>query len=183
MTETQQPRTFTEGEAYALVNDAVARETASISDRATAAESSNTELQNKIDVLETEKAAEKSRADAAEQALTDYKTQVETEKAREALRSTRLAQVAEASPVLDVTDTTDEGKARAERIVAMTDEVFTGYLTDVKAASKAPAAAPAVPGAAPRQSAALGGEGSESSNKSATVLSVLGARRNLTKTA
>lgn len=119
-------RSFTEGEAYALVADNVARETAEAKERVTTLTAENTGLQNRIDVLDTEKAAETVRADLAEKAFTDFKTELETEKAREAKRTERTAQVAEAAPGLEMTD------ERATRIVAMEDEMFTSYLTDLR---------------------------------------------------
>ena len=119
-------RTFTEGEAYALVADNVARETAEAKERNTTLTAENTGLQNRIDVLDTEKAAETVRADLAEKAFTEFKTNLEAETAREAKRTERTAQVAEAAPGLEMTD------ERATRIVAMEDEIFASYLTDLR---------------------------------------------------
>lgn len=178
-------RTFNEGEHYALVDDAVKRETAAAATRISELESSNTELKNANDVLETEKAAEKVRADQAVEALTQFKDQIEQEKAREARRAERVAQVAEAAPLLDIT------QDRSDRIVAMADDVFESYLSDLReVAAKAPKpvekkddkkdAKPAEKAAAgiPRESAAFAG--STDDNKGAgTVMGLLGASRAL----
>lgn len=191
-------RTFTEGEAYALVADNVARETAEAKERNTTLTAENTGLQNRIDVMETEKAAETARADLAEKAFTEFKANLEAETAREAKRTDRTAQVAEAAPDLEMTD------ERATRIVAMEDETFASYLTDLReVAAKAkvkidpktgkPFAVPNVPrdgeepdaddvnektkqkaGAIPRQSAAF--HGSTTSTK-ASVKGLIGAGR------
>lgn len=181
-------RTFTEGEAYALVNEAVARETAAEKARVTELEGEKTALQNRIDVLETEKAAEAQRADVAEKAFTDFKDELEAEKAREARRTERLAQVADVAPALEITD------ERSDRIVAMEDEAFASYLADLReVAAKAPAddndgdegaADKGKPkgkgkGAIPRESAAFRGSGDATDKTKATVRGVIGARRSL----
>jgi hypothetical protein len=135
-------RTFTEGEAYALVADNVARETAAATERITALQAENsdlqtriteteTELHNRIDVLETEKAAAVERAGLAETALTDFKTDIENEKASELRRVDRTGKVADAAPDLEMTD------ERSARIVAMDDEGFESYLSDLREVAKA----------------------------------------------
>lgn len=173
-------RTFTEGEAYALVEDAVTRETAAAKSQITELESGKTTLQNRIDVLETEKAAEVQRADAAEKALADYKGEIEQEKAREARRAERVKQVAEASPLLEITD------ERSDRIVAMTEEVFEGYLADLReVASKAPKGdkddkgKPKGKSDIPRESAAFHGSSDTDTEPQKPVTTLIGARRNL----
>lgn len=126
-------RTFTEGEAYALVEDGVKRETAVATTRITELESENTALKNKADVLVTEKASETLRADTATQALVDFKDGIEQEKAREVLRTERVAAVADATTLLEMTD------ERAARIVAMDEEAFASYVTDLREiAAKSP---------------------------------------------
>lgn len=184
-------RTFTEGEAYALVADGVTRETAARDTRISELESENTALKNAKDVLETEKAAETQRADQAAQALIDHKDGIEAEKARELLRTSRLATVAEATPWLEMTD------ERANRIVAMDEEVFTSYVSDLREiAAKAPkpdpdAAADAKggddkdaddkkkKGGVPRESAAFGGATDTNTKPVGSVKGLLGASRAL----
>jgi hypothetical protein len=123
-------RTFTEGEAYALVADAVQRETAAAATRISELEAT---LKSANDVLVAEKAAETQRADQAAQALIDFKDGIERETARVALRTERVAAVADATDLLEMTD------ERAERIVAMDEAAFASYVSDLREiAAKAP---------------------------------------------
>jgi len=178
-------RTFTEGEHYALVDDAIKRETAAAATRVSELETKVTELQNANDVLVTEKAAEMQRANQAAQALDQFKQQIETEKAQEAQRAERTAKVTEVAPALELT------QERSDRIVAMSDEVFESYLADLREVAAKSAAKPAdeakkdekkaekaAEGSIPRESAAFAG--SDTDNKVAgTVLGVIGASRAL----
>lgn len=188
-------RTFTEGEHYALVDDAVKRETASATTRISELDKENIELKNANDVLVTEKAAETTRADEAAQALIDFKGNVEQEKAREARRTDRVAEVTKAAPSLEIT------QERSDRIVAMSDELFTSYLSDLReVAAKKPKLdkdGKPIPDAAddgdaddkkskgkpiPRESAAFGGSDSDNGNNNSdtgTVKSLIGASRAL----
>ena len=193
-------RTFTEGEAYALVADAVQRETAAAATRISELEAT---LKSANDVLVAEKAAETQRADQAAQALIDFKDGIEQETARVALRTERVAAVAEATDLLEMTD------ERADRITAMDEAAFASYVSDLREiAAKAPkedpkndpdAAADAkggddhdeddpktgdknvtvkVKGKLPRESAAFGGTTSTAKPKG-TVIGVIGAGRSL----
>jgi hypothetical protein len=181
-------RNFTEGETYALVEEAVKRETASATTRISELEAQNTELKNAADVLVTEKASEKQRADQAVQALDDFKAQIEQEKAQEARRAERVAKVAEAAPLLEIT------QDRSDRIVAMADDVFESYLSDLReVAAKAPKpeekkdpkkdekkdAEKASEGSTiPRESAAFAGS-ADDNKATGTVMGLLGASRAL----
>jgi len=192
-------RTFTEGEAYALVADAVQRETAAAATRISELEST---LKSANDVLVAEKAAETQRADQAAQALIDFKDGIEQEKARVALRTERVAAVADATDLLEMTD------ERADRITAMDEAAFASYVSDLREiAAKAPkedpkndpdAAADAkggddhdeddpkvkadekakAKGKIPRESAAFGGTTS-TAKPTGTVIGVIGASRAL----
>lgn len=144
-------RTFTEGEAYALVNDSVARETAAAQEKIAELEAQVATQATKIDTLETEKAAALSRAEQVEQEFTSFKTNLEETAAKEAKRDERLREVAEANPLLDLTD-----EARIARIVNYDDDGFAGYLADMRAvAAQNPVTPPAGAGAPPRESAAF----------------------------
>lgn len=156
--DTATQRTFTEGEAYALVDQAVVRETAAATERATTAETTVSELQSRIDVLETEKAAEKARADAAEKAIADDKAEREAAAEREAKRTERLEQVATANPHLPLANEDGTPHERADRIVAMSDDAFTSYLTDMREVAAKVTVPPVVPGTIPRATAAFGGD-------------------------
>ena len=191
-------RTFTEGEAYALVDDAVKRETAALR---VAADGREADLKSANDVLVAEVAAEVKRADQAAQELIDFKDGIEQETARVALRTERVAAVADATDLLEMTD------ERADRITAMEEAAFASYLSDLREiAAKAPkedpkndpdAAADAkggddkdeddaktnnvevkVKGKIPRESAAFGGTTSTAKPKG-TVIGVIGAGRSL----
>jgi hypothetical protein len=116
-------RTFTEGEAYALVDDAIKRETAALR---VAADEREAILKSANDVLVAEKAAETQRADQAAQALIDFKDGIEQEKARVALRTERVAAVADATDLLEMTD------ERAERITDMEEAAFVSYVSDLR---------------------------------------------------
>jgi hypothetical protein len=164
-------RTFTEGEAYALVDQAVARETAEATSKITELEAANVALGTKVDTLETEKAQAISRAEAAEQALEAHKTETAEREAAQARKGTRLAEVAEANPHLDLTD-----EKRVERIVAMKDEDYTAYVEDMKAVGSAASGTPTA-GGPPRESAALTPTPTPDGDKKATVSGVFAAGR------
>lgn len=172
-------RTFTEGEAYALVSDAVQRTTASW-------EGEKTSLQERLTAAETERDA----AVAAQRAAEDAKAQVESEfqafkdaqeaqKAAEAKRESRLAALKEAAPTLEISD------ERADRIVAMSDEAFDEMVASVRetaAAKGDPGKTPAASDTGvPRQSAALKGSGvgDDDKQRGGSVLAFLGAARSL----
>lgn len=177
-------RTFTEGEAYALVADAVERETASAKAEADGLRDQVTTLGNEKDALELRvKAAEDAKAEA-EQALNDYKTEVETEKAMEAKRSERLTKVAEIAPSLVEGD---DAKVieRCDRIVAMADEVFDEYVDSLAAVAPEKASDDGKGGKTdatdkdgkplPRESAAF--KGAKPETKRASVTGLFDARR------
>jgi DNA anti-recombination protein RmuC len=147
-------RTFTEGEAYALVADHVARETAAANTKVAELTAQNTTLASEKDVLEVRATAAEEKAATAEKALEDHKAEVETQKANEAKRSDRVAKVAEVAPTLKV-----EGE-RADRIVAMADADFEEYvntLREVASANGTQPPAEGTPTGLPRQSAAFQG--------------------------
>lgn len=174
-------RTFTEGEAYALVAQAEERATAEATTSITTLTAEKTELETKLDVAETAKTAAEDRATAAEKALEDFKTEVESTKAAEAKRAERTAKVTEVAPKLELTED------RANRIVAMSDEGFTAYIEDIRvAAGETPIEVDPSTGV-PRTSAALGGsalppKASGGSTEGKTILGGLYAGRGLPAT-
>ena len=119
-------RTFTEGEAYALVADAVERETAAAKATATEAQGQVTTISNEKDALELRVTAAEEAKVAAEKELADFKAAAETQKAQEAKRTDRTTRLAEVAPSLKI-----EGE-RADRIVAMADEVFDEYVAGLR---------------------------------------------------
>jgi hypothetical protein len=120
-------RTFTEGEAYALVADAVQRETAAVTEKVTELEATLAETQAKNDILETEKAAAVSLAESAIKEFEDYKAEQERVKAEAESRAVRLGEVAELNPNLDLTK-----DGRGDRIVAMSDDAYGLYLDTLR---------------------------------------------------
>lgn len=141
-------RTFTEAQHFALLTDAVARETATLSaakeqletqvtelssDKA-ALTANVTDLQSKIDVLEAEKAAAEKARDEAAAEFEAYK-QAEAEKAAiEARRAERVTAVKAADPALTEEYFTD---VRAQRWAEMTDEAFASLVSDLTEAAAA----------------------------------------------
>lgn len=179
------PRTFTEGETYALVDEAVKRETAEANSKVAELEAQVASLGNEKDALELRVTAAEEKATKAEGDLAAYKEQVETEKANEAKRATRLAEVAAVAPKLEITE------ERSNRIVAMADESFEDYVTslrevanaglsdeEIKARDEALAAVKSGKGDLPRESAAFnGGKGSAPKTEAkSTVKSIFDAR-------
>jgi hypothetical protein len=181
-------RTFTEGEAYALVADAVERETAAAKTEAEELRNQVTSLGNEKDALELRATAAEEKVAEAEKALEDYKTDVETQKAAEAKRDERLTKVAEVAPTLVEGD--DEKVAeRCNRIVAMDDESFQEYLDSLTAVAPQKAnddgkggsttTPPATATPLPRESAAFKGSQPTGDAGKASVKGVFGARRAL----
>lgn len=174
-------RTFTEGEAYALVQDAITRETAAATEANEGLEREKAELQNQLDVVTTERDSAVERATAAEQALEDYKAEVADERAKAELVTARSDKFKEVSSL----ELTEE---RVSRLVAMSDEQFDAYLSDLReaAALKAPANEDKPEGGdLPRASAALRGSGAPASTDDETpsVTGFWSARQNLVKNA
>lgn len=169
-----QTRTFTEGEAYALVEDAVQRETAAAKAEATAALEQVTAISNEKDALELRVTAAEEAKVKAEQELAEFKESIEREKAQEALRAERLAKVTEVAPKLDLTSEKD-GVARANRIVAMADEAFTEYVETIRQVA---GATTEETGDLPRESAAFkGGKPGAGSSAKTPVTGLFAAKR------
>jgi len=176
-------RTFTEGEAYALVADAVERETAAAKAEAEEIKAQNVALGNEKDALELRVTAAEEKAEAAEKALEDYKAEVETQKAAEAKRSERLGKVAEIAPAL-VEGDDEKVTERADRIVAMDDESFQEYLDSLTAVAPQKAnddgkggATATPPTTLPRESAAFKGAPPSGAAPQGSVKGLFSARR------
>lgn len=171
-------RMFTQGEAYALVADGIARETAEFQSKVTTLEAQKAELETKVDKLETEKAAETARADAAEKAHTDFVEKQEQERQIAERTEARKTEVATANPFLNMTE------ERVARIAAMSDEDYASYLTEMRevaeaakaAGSKTPEPAAAAAGAARATAAFLPGGTADKPKSEGTVVGIFGAR-------
>lgn len=181
MPEDTTTRTFTEGEAYALVTDAVARETAAANAEVEALKATNATLVTERDAMEVRATAAETAKVEAEQALTSFKEQVETEKANEAKRTTRVAELAKVAPKLDVT------QERSDRIVAMEDAAFADYLETLRqvAGEVKTEGSTDSKGSLPRESAAFGGgsgAGAGGDQPKPSVKNLFGAARALSTT-
>lgn len=154
--EAKTGRTFTEGEAYALVSDGIARETAEAQATIKELKDGQTALQTRVDVLETEKAQEKQRADEAVTEFEKFKAKIASDAEELARKAERVKQVAEANPLLEMTD------VRQSRIAAMDEDNFVAYLADMReVASKSepkPGTETPPAGDPPRESAAFGSD-------------------------
>jgi hypothetical protein len=140
-------KVFTEAQHVALLTSAVERETSALTEKSSELEAKtasletekaalvteNSELQTKIDVLESEKAAEKARADAAEKAFEDHKAEAAEKAAVEERKAERLALVKAADSSLD-----EEylNETRVQRWAEMSEEAFTALVEDLEAAAK-----------------------------------------------
>lgn len=151
---------FTEDQHFALLTSAVERETSSLTEAKSALETevaslkasnaeiaaAKTETENRVDVLEAEKAAEVARADAAEKALADFKAELAETAAVEARKAERVDVVKAADENLDESYFTD---TRIQRWAEMSSEAFEALvsdLTEAAAASKKKIPAPQAKG-------------------------------------
>lgn len=132
---------FTESQHFALLADAVSRETASLTEAKTALETEKSELQEKvtgleseksslqsrIDVLEAEKAAEIASREKAEQDLAQYQADLAELAAVQERMANRVERVQASidAPVEYFTE------ARAQRWAQMADEEFDALLADL----------------------------------------------------
>lgn len=137
---------YSEAQHVAILTDAVARETASLStvkeqleskvealsSEKAAAETALTEAQTKLDVLEAEKSAALTAVAAAEQALADYKAEIERAAAVEKAKEERVTAIKAADASLEADYFTPE---RIQRWAEMADEQFAALVTDLTEAA------------------------------------------------
>ena len=141
-------RTFTEAQHFALLTDAVARETATLStvkeelesktatleSEKAALAATNSDLQSRIDVLDAEKAAAEAARDLAQAEFTAHKA-AETEKAdAEARKSDRLSRVKAANSTLSDDYFTEP---RVQRWAEMAEDTFEALVVDITEAAAA----------------------------------------------
>lgn len=127
------PRVFSEEEHLAVLADRVTRETAALTGKVDTLTSERDELNTKYDAEVSKREAAELKATEAETKHTEYVAGVEAREAAAARRDERLGKIREAAAHLSDEFFADE--ARVERIVAMDDEHFEGYLTDIKAST------------------------------------------------
>ena len=132
---------FTESQHFALLADAVSRETAALTEAKTALETEKSELQEKvtgleseksslesrIDVLEAEKAAEIASREKAEQEFAQYQADLAELAAVQERMAARVERVQASidAPAEYFTE------ARAQRWAQMADEEFDALLADL----------------------------------------------------
>ena len=146
MADTAEGRVFSEDEMTAIIADRVQRETAALSDEKAA-------LQNTLDVEIAAREAAEQRAVAAETSLVDFKAEIAAREDAAKRKDERLGKIRESASHLPEEFFTDE--ARITRIIAMDDDTFSGYLSDLTAASvQAPSNTD--PSTPPRESAMRG---------------------------
>jgi chromosome segregation ATPase len=153
------PKTFTEDEHLAILADRVTKETAELTGTVETLTTERNELQNKLDVAESAKAAAEQERDQAKQELTDFRTEVEEREAAAQRKEARLGQVKEVAAHLGDDFFADD--KRVERIVAMSDEGFEGYLDDLKATAPSKTTTSST---APRETA-MAGAGSSTADE------------------
>ncbi len=141
MSET--PRTFTEDEHLAVLADRVAKETASLNSTVEALTTEKADLAAKLDVAEAARVALDAEKAAAVKDFEDFKASLEAEKAALAKKDERLVAAKAAAAHLPETFFADED--RVNRIVAMSDDAFTGYVADLGATNSAPATTEGAP--------------------------------------
>jgi len=145
-------KTYSEDEHIAILADRVARETASITAERDQLKSEKAELENKLDVTESAKQAAETAKETAERELADFKAEVEAREVAAAKKDERLSKVRESAKHLD--DKFFEDAKRIERIVAMSDDQFEGYVADL--ASTATVTGNTATGGVPRETAMAG---------------------------
>jgi len=123
-------RVFSEDEAYAIVADRVARESADLRTQIETLGKEKDELANKLDVEVAAREAAELKVKEAEAKHEEYLAQVDAEKAALARKDERLTKVREAASHLS--DEFFEDESRVKRIIAMDDEAFDGYVADLR---------------------------------------------------
>ena len=136
-------KTYTEAEHIAILSDRLTKETAELTATVDQLTGSKTELENKLDVAESAKAAAEAKAAEAEKALEDFKAEIQEREEAAARKDTRLTKLRESAEHLGEDFFKDE--KRVERITAMKDEDFDGYLADLSATATGAPKATTVP--------------------------------------
>lgn len=149
-------RTYTEAEHFALMTDAVKRETASLTEIKESAETRVAELAKQVDVLEAEKASLETAKAETQKAFDDYKAEVERAREVEAAKKDRLEKVKAANAGLPDSYFTDE---RIQRWAEMTEVAFTAFVDDITPLA----------GATSKETAAFSGGESPKSKETASV--------------
>lgn len=184
---------YTEAQHFALLESAVKRETAELSEaketlegqvgtleseKAALADELNT-TKSRIDVLEAEKAAAEARAEAAVKEFEDFKAELAREAEVAQKRTARIERVKAANASLGEDFFTSE---RAQRWAEMADDAFEALVADLTEAAAAVKPAELTDGKSAtelaRESAAFtGGQTTTSTDGESTLARLLGAKR------
>lgn len=189
---------YTEAQHFALLESALTRETAELSEaketleaqvgtlsseKAALADELAT-VKSRIDVLEAEKAAAEARADAAAKEFADYKAQLAREVEVAEKRTARIERVKAANNSLGEDYFTQE---RAQRWAEMSDEAFEALVADLieAAAAAKPTETTGQSGSGEKSAAELaresaaftGGQTATSTSGETTLAQLLGAKR------
>lgn len=143
-------RTFTEAEHFALLTDAVQRETAGLTSEKDALSVEKAELQSRVDVLEAERAALTTERDNIKSEFEAFKADLAEKAEIEERKGERLAKAKAAADHLPEDYFTAE---RAARWAEMSDEAFEAAMADLVATKPVGAANPV-----PETAAFSGGE-------------------------
>jgi len=159
----KEPRTLTEDEAYAIVADRVAKETADLNAKVTTLTAENTDLRNKLDTSEAALVAEKAARETAEKAFETYKTEEAAKREVAKLATDRVAAIKTANPALE-SDAEFFTPERAARWGAMSQPDFDDLLAQFgRMAGPAPA-----DGGKPRETAMHGAPPKDPATESKT---------------
>lgn len=159
---------FSEEEMALLLADRVSKETADLTTERDALKVERDELASKLDVETAAKVAAEQKATDVQAEFDKFKADLEDLREAAERKDERLDKVKEVAAHLGEDFLKDE--KRVERIVAMSDELFEGYVADLKAA--APAAPAGTP--IPRESAMSTTGGSSTTTVSAARSVLLG---------
>lgn len=122
-------KTYSENEHLAILADRVTRETADVTAERDQLKTERDELATQLDVAESgRQAAETAKAELQSE-FESFKAGIEAEREAAAKKDVRVAKAREAAKHLD--DKFFEDEARIARIVAMSDDAFEGYVTDL----------------------------------------------------
>ena len=127
-------RTYSQDEHIAILDDRVKRETADLTAERDQLKSEKAELETKLDVEIANREAAEKRAEEAEKSLEDFKAEIEAREVAEARKDERIGKLREAASHLSEDYFKDE--ARVQRIVAMDEDAFGGFLSDLSEAAK-----------------------------------------------
>jgi chromosome segregation ATPase len=141
-------------EHTAILADRVARETSEVTAKNTELEAKVQDLTTKLDAADSAKLAAEQAKEKAEGDLTTYKADVEKREAAAERAGTRTEVIKTKLPHLD--DKWFEAEGRMDRIVAMEDDKFEGYVDDLLASAPAGDGKTPITREVPRETAMVG---------------------------